>query len=88
MLHGSRLTPCGFLPCVLQASELIIVLEWAQGGDLACQIKEHADRAEYFSVEQIWRHFYQVRACVGRKVLSGCITLAVQSTSMWGSNAT
>ena len=47
--------------CGLQENELIIVLEWAQSGDLAQLIKQRAERRQPFSMDEIWLLFGQVK---------------------------
>lgn len=41
-------------------NELVIVLEWAEAGDLGQLIKQRAEAGQPFSEEQVWRQFQQV----------------------------
>ncbi|GIL47477.1 hypothetical protein Vafri_4297, partial [Volvox africanus] len=41
-------------------NELVIVLEWAEGGDLGHVIKQRQESGEAFSPEQVWVQFQQV----------------------------
>lgn len=44
----------------VQDNELVIVLEWAESGDLGACLKERAAQLHYFGVHQIWSYFHQV----------------------------
>ncbi|GFR52998.1 hypothetical protein Agub_g15690, partial [Astrephomene gubernaculifera] len=41
-------------------NELVIVLEWAEAGDLGQLIKQRAEAGQLFAAEQVWRQFQQV----------------------------
>lgn len=57
--------------CVPQDNELVIVLEWAEAGDLAHVLKAHAESRQLFSVEQVMTQFYQVRRARARRGRGG-----------------
>lgn len=42
-------------------NELVIVLEWAEGGDLGHVIKQRQELGQAFTCEQVWVQFQQVR---------------------------
>lgn len=44
----------------IQDNELIIVLEWAEAGDLGNILKQRSEQGQYFSSEHVWDLFKQI----------------------------
>ena len=58
---------CRYYDAFLENDKLMIVTEFARGGDLAAKIKRNLDRKERLDEEVIWRYFIQI--CQGLQAL-------------------
>lgn len=43
-----------------QDNEMVIILEWAEAGDLGQLLKQRAQEGQFFEPAHIWQLFYQV----------------------------
>ena len=49
-----------YLDCMLEDNELYVVMEWAQGGDLAKLLKRAAEEEEPLAESRIWSYIQQI----------------------------